>query len=541
MKAFITHGRGLRTHEGLCGALLAVGAILALTAGGCSLGSRSSGVRLIGDGDYAEAVAALQADEVKRPADPVVKRNLGIAFYLSGDAQAAEEKLVSARDLNPQDAPSVYYLGRACDALGKIDCALEAYTSYLVLSGKGKAEVHSRIRALSIQKATEEIRQAIALERNLQIDAIPQNSFVVPDFVNVTEIDSLAPLSRGLAAMLITDLGKVKSLRVLERQRIGILLAELNMAQRGSPTLSAADTLQWAPINTTRGLKQRLQALLRPDSDRPYYQGPLDDNREAAFLSAVKAFQADNGLAADGIPGARTRGALNTVLNDALETAVRPGAIINPETAPRLGTLLGARHFIQGSFVALAGEQVQLDAGLIEITGNDLQPAGEPVVGPLRRVLHLEKSLVYQILDHLGIDPTAAERKEIERLPTEDFLAFLSFCRGLELEDRGMTAAAADAYGEALQRDSGFDEAATREETTQVSQDDQAELDRAEAVSGDGGGDDQRQRLDGTAGQSGLGPEPNSERQSEDDPARTPADIVSDAARITVSGELPQR
>ena len=80
-------------------------------------------------------------------------------------------------------------------------------------------------------------------------------------------------------------------------------------------------------------------------------------------------------------------------------------------------------------------------------------------------VLDLEKRLVYQVLDTLGIRVDAPLRVAIGGPPTRSFRAFLAFSRGVELEDGGALDGAASAYHEALALDPWFLLAKERLET----------------------------------------------------------------------------
>jgi hypothetical protein len=95
---------------------------------------------------------------------------------------------------------------------------------------------------------------------------------------------------------------------------------------------------------------------------------------------------------------------------------------------------------------------------VIDSEKGETSPTGEPVEGELENILRLEKGLAYQILAWFGVEPTPEERKKIDRLPTEDFLAFLAYSRGLQLEEEGNLDGAIEAYEEAIERDSDFEE-----------------------------------------------------------------------------------
>jgi len=74
----------------------------------------------------------------------------------------------------------------------------------------------------------------------------------------------------------------------------------------------------------------------------------------------------------------------------------------------------------------------------------------------LQALFEVEKAVVLQLLTKLGITLTPAERVAISERPTRDIQAFLLYSRGLEAQDRGDFAAAAQAFGSAAQRDPGF-------------------------------------------------------------------------------------
>jgi hypothetical protein len=60
------------------------------------------------------------------------------------------------------------------------------------------------------------------------------------------------------------------------------------------------------------------------------------------------------------------------------------------------------------------------------------------------------------VIDTLGITLTRAERDAIEEVPTESFLAFMAFSRGLSYRRRGMPGEALESFREAREHDPGF-------------------------------------------------------------------------------------
>lgn len=74
------------------------------------------------------------------------------------------------------------------------------------------------------------------------IDQVPKTMAVLPFENNsVTDPDRYAPLSKGLSAMLITDLkNSSSSLQLIEREKIQALLKEIALGQSGSVDQSTA-------------------------------------------------------------------------------------------------------------------------------------------------------------------------------------------------------------------------------------------------------------------------------------------------------------
>lgn len=144
--------------------------------------------------------------------------------------------------------------------------------------------------------------------------------------------------------------------------------------------------------------------------------------------------------------------------------------LVNEQTAPRVGQLLGVRKILQGSFLDLAGGRLRLDASLADATIRAARPVGE-TSGELARFFRLEKNLVFKVLDELNITLTEAEEKAILTIPTENLLAFLAYSRGLEARDRGDFAGAQKEFQEALKIDPKFSQAQTQLERSSAAAD----------------------------------------------------------------------
>lgn len=73
----------------------------------------------------------------------------------------------------------------------------------------------------------------------------------------------------------------------------------------------------------TRSIQRMLATVTSPETGLPYYAGPPSGVQDGATTAAVRAFQQDNGLTADGDPGPATRKALFAAYMDALAGKLR--------------------------------------------------------------------------------------------------------------------------------------------------------------------------------------------------------------------------
>lgn len=88
-------------------------------------------------------------------------------------------------------------------------------------------------RAGLIAEADQQAKRAIAAENQIDAGKMPARTFAVLPFT-VAESDTLLrPLGYGLAELLVTDLSHTPSLRLVERMRIGAMLRELDLVEKG--------------------------------------------------------------------------------------------------------------------------------------------------------------------------------------------------------------------------------------------------------------------------------------------------------------------
>lgn len=129
--------------------------------------------------------------------------------------------------------------------------------------------------------------------------------------------------------------------------------------------------------------------------------------------------------------------------------------LVDQSTAPRVGKLLGASRLVRGTILDLDETKMRIDAGLIETKSGKFAVSKE-VSGDLENFFRLEKDLVFNIIDQMGITLTKEEEESILIIPTKSMLALLAYSNGLGLEDEGKYSEAISQYAQALSIDPGF-------------------------------------------------------------------------------------
>ena len=153
------------------------------------------------------------------------------------------------------------------------------------------------------------------------------------------------------------------------------------------------------------------------------------------------------------------------VLMDELKLST--SAIEDSSTVPRLGRLLGARRIVNGGFATPQASFFRIDAVSTNVTTVQTD-AQVDVMGEQDRFFLMEKELVFGILDDLNVTLTQEEQDAIQKIPTESFIAFLAYSRGLDYEDRGMYREASREYQKAVQIDPSFSQANEKFQETQI-------------------------------------------------------------------------
>ena len=308
-------------------------------------------------------LAALEAQRAQHPDDPALQLRLAKTYYAANRFADARAALVVVLRARPSDEARAY-LGLTYEGLNQFDSARTVYTQLLAAKqgGSVKRLLNGRLVLLTRHELQFQARQAIAREATLAATPPDPNTIAVMPFRYTGADTTLRPLERGLAAIVVTDLSRVRRLRLVERERLQVLLDEIQLAASGR---------------------------------------------------------------------------------------------VDPASGARSGRLIGAGQVVQGQFAEAPAATFRMDAAVVRASDAQVAATGSGS-DQLRALFDIEKQVVLQLLDRMGITLTPAERAAISERPTRDIQAFLLYSRGLEAQDRGDYRTASQSFQAAAQRDPGF-------------------------------------------------------------------------------------
>ncbi|MBW7887111.1 MAG: tetratricopeptide repeat protein [Bacteroidetes bacterium] len=190
-------------------------------------------VSMLDQGRNDEAIARMRRALVNDPGNNEYMKLLGMALYNKKEYDEAIVTFKKVFDSDPEDDQAAYFLGLLYETTANYDKAILYYRMYNELStlGEYKELVDARIKILYGRQMQAEAAKALQIESQLDVAKVPSNTVAILYFENKGNNKDLDPLEKGLAEMIITDLSKVKALRIVERVRLQKLIEEMNLSQ----------------------------------------------------------------------------------------------------------------------------------------------------------------------------------------------------------------------------------------------------------------------------------------------------------------------
>jgi hypothetical protein len=172
------------------------------------------------------------AEAVRREAATALKA--GIEAFAAGNDAVATEQLERTRRLAPGEPVTAYYLGLIALRREDTTAALTLLQQYARDDPEGAAsrDVTKTLTLLSSAALRTEVAQAVATEQQVVTSPPEPGSIAVRAFLNQGD-PAYRAMAKGLAAMVIADLSRVPGLKVLEREKVELLVNEAKLGDSG--------------------------------------------------------------------------------------------------------------------------------------------------------------------------------------------------------------------------------------------------------------------------------------------------------------------
>jgi TolB-like protein len=196
-------------------------------------GSCSTTPTLDGGSDAEQEIRVLQRLLVQRPNDPAVQRDLGVACFQTKRYDAAKLYLNRSYTQVADDPRTLFYYGMTLEYLGEMEAALRIYINYTDVpsSSQYRKLIEGRYRTLVQEVVRQQFQRLLAEEQKLGTEGLKPSVIAVFPFAYQGTDPKYRALGKGLGELILTDLGQVQSLRIVERIRIETLLEELKFGQ----------------------------------------------------------------------------------------------------------------------------------------------------------------------------------------------------------------------------------------------------------------------------------------------------------------------
>ena len=145
------------------------------------------------------------------------------------------------------------------------------------------------------------------------------------------------------------------------------------------------------------------------------------------------------------------------------EMLLAQSGLAEQETGARVGRLLKAEHVVQGILAQSSDKEVRMDATVLNTARRETAGTfGQNE--QIDAIFNLEKQIVFNIFDVLGVSLTETEREKINENRTTNLLAFLAYGRGLEALDRANYQQAQTFFRQASRIDPAFQRVQTQQQ-----------------------------------------------------------------------------
>ena len=138
------------------------------------------------------------------------------------------------------------------------------------------------------------------------------------------------------------------------------------------------------------------------------------------------------------------------------EIGLGKSGLVDSETAPRVGRLLGVAQVVGGKFYNSDLEKFGIDPGMLNTSDEKLSDLPDSM-GLLEEIFRMEKDVLFEILENLKKTPTTKEAEaELRKPMTTSLEALIFLFKGFNESDQGNYQMAANFYRMSLKADPGL-------------------------------------------------------------------------------------
>jgi tetratricopeptide (TPR) repeat protein len=178
-------------------------------------------------------IPQLEAQLNHQPGNAALRLRYAAALFAAKRCNEAVTEARRAQQARPADAGAALIVGECAEQAARYEDALRVYRAYITAYPKasGVAAVRARESLALRDYANQQARTALANEAQLSLQPGDPNTIAVLPLTISSADSSYQPLGRGLAQLLISDLGLLQRFRLVERLRLTALLNEMQLGQ----------------------------------------------------------------------------------------------------------------------------------------------------------------------------------------------------------------------------------------------------------------------------------------------------------------------
>lgn len=164
-----------------------------------------------------------------------------LELYSEEKTEQSKQQFATLQLAFPHSPLASYYLGQIALENNQLDEAVKQWQHYAKLDPIAAKEkgINRHLTLLISKNMQQQIKEALAQEGKISKKPEPGTIAVTP-LKSAGDDVRYQAIARGLTAMLVSDLSKVPSLKVLERKKINALMNELKLMKSGLVDKSTA-------------------------------------------------------------------------------------------------------------------------------------------------------------------------------------------------------------------------------------------------------------------------------------------------------------